>query len=420
MLESGAGTADEREAIVVIGLGYVGVPLADAFAQAGEQVIGFDIDAAKVAALNDTGHCYLGESAASEFAGLHRSKNFTATDDAAELGGAKAVLICVPTPVNEGTNVPDLIALVAATRTVAAHIKPQTLVIVESTSFPGTTREVVLPLVQHITGRLAYSPEREDPGRAVKTASIPKLVGGLSAEITRAAAALYSLAFDSVVSVDTPEIAEAAKMLENSFRAVNLAFINEFSSSLEKLGVDPLAVIDAAATKPYGFMPFYPGPGVGGHCIPVDPRYILWRVQESGDSMPFLQAAMDLIDERPGFVANGAIKELAERRISSGRVVLVGVAYKANVADVRNAPALEVAATFTAAGFDVEFIDPNVDSWQFELNGGTEHRIAISLGDLQPTDVVILLVNHTSMDLASVVDQVDQVFDFCGALRASP
>ena len=354
--------------IGVIGLGYVGLPLAAAAARAGFQVIGFDVDPQKPEQLN-RGQSYIDAVPGEELAKLVADRRFKATDDFAQLADCDVVAICVPTPLTRQRE-PDLSYVEATVRTVALTIRPGQLVVLESTTYPGTTREVVKPLLEAgglKSGRdffLAFSPEREDPGNAdFATRSIPKVVAGEGPAAARAVEAFYGAVVERVVPVSTLDTAEAVKITENVFRAVNIALVNELKMVFDAMGIDVWEVIDAAKTKPFGFMPFYPGPGLGGHCIPIDPFYLTWKSREFDMPTRFIELAGEINLAMPRYVIGrleAALDAQAGKSLGQARVLVVGLAYKKNVADVRESPTFKLMELLEKRGAAVSFHDPHV------------------------------------------------------------
>ncbi|RMH81489.1 MAG: nucleotide sugar dehydrogenase [Actinomyces sp.] len=351
----------------VVGLGYVGLPLVGALEAAGFTVTGFDVDTTKVAAL-ERGENYLEHLGDELFATLAASDRFAATSDAGDLAPCDAIVICVPTPLG-AHHEPDLSYVLGTARTLNGVLRPGQLVVLESTTYPGTTRDELTPVLVEGTGLVpgrdvfvAYSPEREDPGRDADTRTIPKLVGGLDPVSGALAAAMYRAAVASVVEVESAEIAEAAKLLENVFRAVNIALVNEMKLVLDALGIDVWKVVEAAATKPFGFMPFYPGPGLGGHCIPIDPFYLTWKAREVGQPTQFIELAGLVNTAMPRYVVDRLIRALNDRgRAARGsRVLLIGLAYKAGVSDTRESPSFELIELLRERGVEVDYHDPHV------------------------------------------------------------
>jgi UDP-N-acetyl-D-glucosamine dehydrogenase len=365
-----AGRLEVRDATVgVIGLGYVGLPLAAAAARAGFSTIGFDIDPQKAERLN-AGESYIDAVASDELAALIGKQLFRATDDFARLADCDVVAICVPTPLTRQRE-PDLSYVEATARTIALTLRPGQLIVLESTTYPGTTREVLKPLLEAgglRSGRdflLAFSPEREDPGNAdFATRSIPKVVAGDGPAAARAVKAFYGAVVDRVVPVSSLDTAEAVKITENVFRAVNIALVNELKMVFDRMGIDVWEVIEAAKTKPFGFMPFYPGPGLGGHCIPIDPFYLTWKSREFDMPTRFIELAGEINLAMPRYVV-GRLEEALDARLGKSlgqsRVLIVGLAYKKNVADVRESPTFKLMELLEARGAAVSFHDPHVE-----------------------------------------------------------
>ena len=401
----------------VLGLGYVGLPLAVALAEAGVTVVGFDSDAQRVAALQ-AGRSGIEDvpDTATSTAGLR----FTA--DAGDLARCTVYLLCVPTPLREG--LPDLSAVEAATRTVAAALHPGDLVVLESTTYPGTTEEVVGPLLVRGAGHddflLAYSPERIDPGNPTYgIRNTPKVVGGRDEESTRAAVALYARVCETVVQVDGTREAEMAKLLENTFRHVNIALVNEMAVFCRELDIDLWQVIEAATTKPFGFMPFYPGPGVGGHCIPVDPSYLSWRVRKMGFTFRFVELAQEINAQMPSYTVSRLQDLLNDAGVALSRasVLCLGAAYKPGVADCRESPAIEVMRLLRRKGATVAYADPHVPT--LDLDGAVLAAVdltAVDLTDLGAYDAVVVLTPHAAFDLDLVRRSASLVLDTRAAL----
>jgi UDP-N-acetyl-D-glucosamine dehydrogenase len=350
----------------IIGLGYVGLPLARAFAGHGFPVLGFDIDSAKVEKLN-RGASYIKQIPA-EVIGRMREQGFEATDRFDRLGEPDVVLICVPTPLTEARE-PDLTFVVNSAQAVAAQLRPGQLIILESTTYPGTTRELVLPALETSGLKaghdffVAFSPEREDPGNQTHSVSnIPKVVGGLDRGSTELAAALYGAVVVKVVQVSTPEVAEACKILENTYRAVNIALVNELKVLYDRMGIDVWEVIDAAKTKPFGFQAFYPGPGLGGHCIPIDPFYLTWVARKFGLSTRFIELAGEVNMAMPTYVVSKVADALNDRGqpVKGSKIALLGMAYKKDVDDPRESPGFELVELLLRKGARVSYNDPHI------------------------------------------------------------
>jgi UDP-N-acetyl-D-glucosamine dehydrogenase len=399
--------------IGVIGLGYVGLPLAVAFAEAGHDVVCFDVDAGRVGALRE-GRSYVEDVGDEVLAPL--GDRLHPTTDATGLGACEAVVICVPTPLTNERE-PDLTFLEAAAETLAAELSRDQLVVLESTTYPGTTRERLGPILERGSGllagadfHLAFSPERIDPGRTdftVKTT--PKLVGGVSATSTDRAQRLYEEICDQVIVLSSPEAAELAKLLENVFRSVNIAFVNELAQLCDRLGIDVWEVIDAAATKPFGFMRFDPGPGMGGHCLPIDPFYLAFKAREHDFEPAFIELAGKVNQAQPAYCVERIERALAAdgKAVADSRILVLGASYKGGVGDVRESPALKIIGRLQDMGAEVSYSDPFVP----ELPG---HGLASV--DLDPalasTDLAAIVTAHPGVDYANVVATAAQVIDF--------
>ena len=362
-----AALQGRRATVAVVGLGYVGLPLVRALHDAGFPVLGYDVDREKVAMLR-RGECYLRHLGPELVPGLNASGRFRATAEPADLRDADAIVLCVPTPLGRHRE-PDLEYLLSSTRMVARCLRRGHLVVLESTTFPGTTREWMRPILEETGLRcgsdffLAYSPEREDPGRAETSArTVPKLVGGVDEASGDLAQALYASCIDEVHRVSSAEVAESAKLLENVYRAVNIALVNELKVVFEDMGIDVWEVIRAAATKPFGFEAFYPGPGLGGHCIPIDPFYLTWRAKEFGHTTRFIELAGEINSRMPRHVVSKITDALnrARKPVHGAEVLVVGIAYKPNVDDMRESPAAEIIERLTALGASVAYHDPLV------------------------------------------------------------
>ena len=358
---------DRTIRVGIIGLGYVGLPLARAFAEAGYPVLGFDTDPAKVARLT-RGESYIGHIPDEVILGM--GGRFEATDRFDRLDEPDAIVICVPTPLTE-TREPDLGYVVASARAIAARLRPGQLVVLESTTYPGTTRDVLRPVLEAgglRAGRdffLAFSPEREDPGNPkFSAATIPKVVGGLDPGSLEVASALYGRVVVRVVPVSTPEVAEACKILENTYRAVNIALVNELKVLFDRMGVDVWEVIEAAKTKPFGFQAFYPGPGLGGHCIPIDPFYLSWIARKHGGSTRFIELAGEINTSMPAYVVGKVADALNERSrsVKGSKILLLGMAYKKDVDDPRESPGFELMERLPEEGAEVDYNDPHIPS----------------------------------------------------------
>jgi len=371
-----------RQAIVgIIGQGYVGLPLALVFAEAGFPVVGLDLDAAKVEALN-RGDSYIKHIGADRVAEAVKSGRFRATTDFDELKACDAVLICVPTPLGQHRE-PDLSFVLDSAKAVTQRLREGQLIVLESTTYPGTTDEDVLPVLQAAGLKtpddflLAFSPEREDPGNPkFHTKIIPKVVGGVNRESTDAAVALYELAVDQVMRVSSSRVAESSKLLENIFRSVNIALVNELKMTFDRMGIDIWEVIEAAKTKPFGFTPFYPGPGLGGHCIPLDPFYLSWKAAEYGMWTRFIELAGEINTHMPHWVADKTIKALngEGKSIKGAKVLVLGLSYKADIDDDRESPSYEIIELLQDAGATVSYCDPFFP----KARHGRKHRLEMS------------------------------------------
>jgi nucleotide sugar dehydrogenase len=414
---------DDRSAVVgVAGLGYVGLPLALEFAKAGYRVVGIDPDAERVARVR-RGESYIGDVNRDDLATAVADGRLVAEaswDGAARLD---AIVICVPTPFNSNRE-PDLSFVCAAAESVAAHLRPGQLVVLESTTFPGTTEEVLLPIFQRsglAAGRdfaLAYSPERVDPGnREFQIPNTPKLVGGVTPLCTELAAALYEKIVIKVVPVSTPRVAEMSKLLENIFRNVNIALVNELTMLCDRMGINAWEVVEGAATKPFGFMSFQPGPGVGGHCIPVDPVYLAWKAKEYDFYTNFITLAAEVNANMPHFVVQKLIRLLAARggRILGSRVLVLGVAFKRNVGDARNSPALKLLEILGQHGIEPVYHDPFVP--RLELRGISLESVPLTAEVLAGVDCVVIHTDHSTVDYAWLVEHAPFVFDTRNATR---
>jgi UDP-N-acetyl-D-glucosamine dehydrogenase len=403
--------------IGIVGLGYVGLPLAAAFAEAGHDVVGVDVSPAKVERLRRSESDVEDVPSERLRALAHR---FTASDDHRALAGCEAILICVPTPLTEHRE-PDLSYLISAATGLSRVLHEGRLVVVESTTYPGTTRDRVAPILEEsglAAGRdfnLAYSPERIDPGRGTEAIrTTPKLVGGLTDACRDRAVALYGEVCEEVVAVTSPEAAELAKLLENVFRAVNIALVNELAQLCDRLGVDVWEVIDAAATKPFGFMRFEPGPGMGGHCMPVDPFYLAYKARELDFYTEFIELAGKINQAQPEFCVERIARALndAGKPVRDSRVLLLGVAYKAGVADLREAPALKMVRLLRDLGAEVSYHDPHVAELG-EL-GLSSSPLPEALAD---SDLACIVTAHREVDYEQVVAEAPIVLDLRGVTR---
>jgi UDP-N-acetyl-D-glucosamine dehydrogenase len=403
--------------IGIVGLGYVGLPIAVAFAEAGHEVVGIDVDSTRVAAVNQ-GSSHVEDVPSERLRGVE--DRLVASTAYAELEPAEAILVCVPTPLSANRE-PELGALIDAATGLAKVLKRDQLVVLESTTYPGTTRERLLPILEESglsAGRdfhLAFSPERVDPGRTDHTMrSTPKVVGGLTDACGDRAEALYRNICDDVVRVSTPEVAELSKLLENIFRSVNIALVNELAVLADRMGIDVWEVIDAAATKPYGFMRFDPGPGMGGHCLPVDPFYLSWRAREYDFVPEFVELAGKMNQAMPYVCVERIVRALndAGKAVRGSRIALLGVAYKPGVGDTRESPALKILELLRGHGADIVYHDPHVDNLpQFDL-ASTDLDAA-----LDGADLAVIVTAHPDLDLERVVRDSPLVVDLRGVTR---
>ena len=401
--------------IVVIGIGYVGLPLVAEFARAGFRTTGLDKDPEKVRLLN-AGESYIADVSVSDLAPHVRSRMLDASTDAAVLREADAVVVCVPTPLNK-TRDPDTRFIVAATEEIARHQHDDMLVILESTTYPGTTTEVLVPkLTEHgaVLGHtvfIAFSPERVDPGNQVyKTKNTPKVLGGASPECLTMATALYSQVLDTIVPVSSTETAEMVKLLENTFRAVNIGLVNEIAMMSRKLGIDPFEVIRAAATKPFGFMPFYPGPGLGGHCIPIDPLYMSWKLRTLQYQARFIELADSVNSGMPGYVVGRTSEALNahSRAVRGSKILIYGVAYKRDVRDVRESPAFTIIRELKLRGAHVAYMDPYVPELHEE---GLRLKAVDPATSFASFDVVLIVTDHTLLDRERLLREATLIVD---------
>jgi UDP-N-acetyl-D-glucosamine dehydrogenase len=409
--------------VAIVGAGYVGVPLAQAFAAAGKTVVLVDVDARRVEQLS-RGESYIEDVPSEVLKALVDAGRVSATTDYDVLSDVDTILIALPTPLSRQRE-PDLSILVLAAEKLSTRLRRGQLVVLESTTYPGTTREKVLPVLERGSGltagtdfHLAFSPERVDPGREDwTTRNVPKVVGGIDAASTEAAAAFYSAAIETVHRVSSPEAAELTKLLENIFRSVNIALVNELAQLCERMGIDVWEVVDAAATKPFGFMSFKPGPGLGGHCIPVDPFYLTWKAREFGFYTEFIELAGKVNESMPYFcrsVVSQALNHSRERSLKGSKILVLGVAYKPDIADTRESPAVKLIALLERAGSDVSYHDPHVPS--FEENG-----LAMSSVPLEPAayDCVVIVTNHSGIDYEKLVAEALLVVDLRNATGAN-
>jgi UDP-N-acetyl-D-glucosamine dehydrogenase len=407
--------------IGTLGLGYVGLPLSVEFASAGLDVTGFDLSEDKVAAVN-RGESYIKDVQGSRVKELVQAGRLRATLDYDRLAECDAVIICVPTPLSK-TKDPDLSMVVDASKAIAARLQPGQLVVLESTTYPGTTEELILPLLTErglVAGEtffLAFSPERVDPGNArYNTRNTPKIIGGVTPSCTRVAQALYGKAIDTVIPVSSTKTAEMVKLLENTFRSVNIGLVNEVALMCDRLDVDVWEVIDAAASKPFGFMPFYPGPGLGGHCIPIDPLYLSWKLKTLNYRARFIELAGEINSEMPEYVVERVAEALndRERSVKGSSVLVVGVTYKRDIEDVRESPALDILRILEKRGARVSYNDPFVP--QLELNDTVLDSVDL-LPAVRGADLVLIVTDHTQYPYRDIVEAARVIVDTRNATK---
>ncbi len=404
----------------ILGLGYVGLPLAVEMARAGFHVTGIDVDAAKVTSLM-AGRCYIDDVDCNFMTQLVKDRRLEATADFAAIQGLDTINICVPTPLRK-TRDPDMSFVVAAAEQIARHLHPGMLIILESTTYPGTTEELILPLLEKSGLRegvdffLCFSPERVDPGNPqYQTRNIPKVVGGVSPRSAELAALFYSQAIEKVVPVSSTRVAEMVKLLENTFRMINIGLANEMAILCDRMQINVWEVIEAAATKPFGFMPFYPGPGLGGHCIPVDPFYLSWKSKQAGAEARFIELAGQLNGQMPHFVVEKVQAALNERSkpVKGSRIHLLGVAYKKNVNDMRESPALDILTLLDRRGARLSYTDPHVPHLKFD-SGSLESQ---PLEEAGRADCVVIVTDHSRVDYARLVEIAPLIVDTRNVLR---
>ncbi len=419
-IETFIADVKSRKALVgIVGLGYVGLPLARTFCGAGFRVLGLDVDADKVAKLN-AGKSYIKHIPASLIKRLVSEGSFKATSKARDIEACSAILLCVPTPLTKMRD-PDMSYVEGTAEMLTPHLQKNQLIVLESTTYPGTTRELMKPILEKSGLKaekeffLAYSPEREDPGRTnYTTETIPKVVGGLGPHSRRAAAALYGAAIKQVVSVSSCEVAECSKILENVYRSVNIALINELKVLLDRMGIDVWEVVRAASTKPFGFQPFYPGPGLGGHCIPIDPFYLTWRAREFDMTTRFIELAGEINTQMPEYVVGRIIEALNDRKkaLNGSRILLLGLAYKKDVDDIRESPSIELIEMLKARGAKVDYNDPYVPATPKQREHNLRMRSKKLTADmLRGYDCVLIATDHSTYDYSWIVENAQLVVD---------
>ena len=411
---------DKTARVGIIGLGYVGLPLISAFVEAGFRCLGFDVDQVKIDALL-AGRSYIKHISGTEVQQWIERQQLEPTLDMSRLHEADVLLICVPTPLSDSRD-PDLRYVESTARSIAAVLRPGQLIVLESTTYPTTTRDVLVPILEQsgLTVEqdiyVAYSPEREDPGNPdYSAAGIPKVVGGMGAASTRLAQALYEQAIVQVIPVSSPEVAEACKILENTYRAVNIALVNELKTLFDRMDIDVWEVVDAAKTKPFGFQPFYPGPGLGGHCIPIDPFYLTWLARKQGLATRFIELAGEVNSQMPDYVVTrlGEFLNDLGKPIRGSRICLLGVAYKKDVDDPRESPSFELMERLLARGADLTYNDPHIPA----LPSMRHHNLPdMKSQELTPEflsaqDCVLIATDHSDYDFAFIVEHAPLVID---------
>lgn len=422
MKETIAKIINKTAKIAIIGQGYVGFPLAVEFAKAGFFVTGIDVSEKKIDLINQ-GVSFIPDVKSDDIVDIIRQKKLTATTNFSTLGDMNVVIICVPTPLGK-TREPDVSFIVDAVRKVAKHLKPRQLIVLESTTYPGTTEECVLPMLEERGMKvgqdfyLAFSPERVDPGNPVyKTKNVPKVVGGVTAHCTEVASALYKNCVEKVVSVSSPQVAEMAKLLENTFRSVNIGLVNEMALLCDKMGINIWEAISAASTKPFGFMPFYPGPGLGGHCIPIDPLYLSWKARSLGFEPRFIELADTVNRYMPYHVVNKIADALngESKSVRGSSILIIGVAYKRDIDDVRESPALDIIGMLQKKGAQIRYYDPLVKS--ISLDGLCFTSESFSLKLLEKSDCVVILADHSGINYQEVAEHSTLIVDTRNVLK---
>jgi UDP-N-acetyl-D-glucosamine dehydrogenase len=417
-----AKAADRTAVFGVIGLGYVGLPLVVELARAGYRVLGFDINQRVVDRIQ-CGESHILDVSSAALAPLVKAGRVSATSDLSRLSEADAVSICVPTPLSK-TKDPDVSYVMAAAQSLSPAVRAGQVIILESTTYPGTTRELVLPMLEKrglkvgTDAFLAFSPERVDPGNPTwGTRNTPKVVGGLTPSCLKVVLALYGPVFDRLVPVSSPEAAELVKLLENTFRSVNIGLANEMAIVCDKLGVDVWEVIEAAATKPFGFMKFTPGPGLGGHCIPIDPHYLAWKMRGLNYKTRFIEVAAEVNSEMPAFWVRKVAERLNEdaRPVRGSRVLVLGVSYKKDIDDVRESPALDVIKLLMTQGADVRYHDPFVP--EITEDGRRLQSVALTADEIRAAHCVVITTDHSSIDYQMVRANAEAIVDTRNALK---
>ena len=417
---------NRRARVGVVGLGYVGLPLAVEFARAGLTCTGIDLDARKIAAI-ERGESYIPDVASADVRSLSEAGRLSATSDFSVVADLDTVNICVPTPLRK-TKDPDMSYIVSAVEKIAAHLRPGMLVVLESTTYPGTTEELVQPMLEAgglqagVDFFLAFSPERVDPGNPTfNTRNVPKVVGGVGQDSTDLAAELYRTAIDTIVPVSSPQAAEMVKLLENTFRMVNIGLVNEIALMCDRLGLNVWEVVDAAKTKPFGFMPFYPGPGLGGHCIPIDPFYLSWKAKQYGFEPRFIELAGHVNGAMPHATVDKIADALnvQKKPLNGARVLIAGIAYKRDIDDMRESPALDVMGLLHQKGAEVSYTDPHVPTLSARawIGGHDLEAIPITASMLRRVDCVAILTDHSAFDYQTMVAAAPLIVDTRNAIK---
>lgn len=415
---------EDKTAIVgVIGLGYVGLPLALEFAKAGYTVYGFDINEKKVQDLLN-GESYIIDVPSDEITAVVKSKNFIPTTDFSLISILNTVSICVPTPLTKSQD-PDMSYVISAASTIKSYMHPGLLITLESTTYPGTTEDLIekeLEIDGYKVGEdyfLCFSPERVDPGnKKFNTKNTPKVLGGTTSVCTELGVIIYSTIIERIVPVSSPKVAEMSKLLENTFRSINIAFINEMAMLCDKLGIDIWETIDAASTKPFGYMKFTPGPGIGGHCIPLDPMYLSWKAKEVNFYSRFIELAQEVNKTMPSYVLSkvGEALNNVSKPIRGSKVLILGMAYKPDIDDLRESPSLEVYELLKSSGAEIEFHDPHAKSF-IDKNGVIVHSSVLNYNGISDYDCVLLLTNHTAFDYKQIEEYSQLIVDTRDAFR---
>ena len=412
----------------IIGLGYVGLPLAKIFADEGYNVIGFDINTNICEKLNQ-GNSHIKDVNSSDIKDIINKKQFTATSDFSLLSTCKLVSICVPTPLNK-TNDPDLKSVISATQTISEYLTDGQMVVLESTTYPGTTTEIVLPILEQkgkTVGEdfyLCFSPERVDPGNQIwNTKNTPKILGGITSVCLNKVYNIYSKVFDNIVKVSNTETAELVKVYENTFRMINIALANEISLVCDKLNLNVWEVIDAASTKPFGFMKFLPGPGLGGHCIPLDPHYLSWKMRTLSFKTRMIEIASEINSKMPEKIHNKVLKKLNElsKSVNGSKILVIGIAYKKDIDDLRESPALDIIKLLQNSGAFVSYHDPYCpeikDDFHTDLKNLPMNSIDLSTKAIKESDLILIVTDHSNIDYKLISENAQSIIDTRGVLR---